>query len=318
MNPVNEDSKNLATAIFLMGPTASGKTELALSLCEQLPLEIINVDAASVYRDMNIGTAKPSPDKLALIPYHLIDIRDPAEIYCVAEFYHDALEAMSHITKKGKIPLLVGGTMFYFKTLLCGLSALPAANSKVRERIKNMMIEKTIGSLHSQLHKIDPVAANRIHPNDSQRVLRALEVFLITGKTLTELIKKPRRKLYYNIHQFGIAPINNEILQQKIAFRYNQMLTSGFEREVLALFKRSDLHVDMPSIRCIGYRQMWSYLSGKINYNEMIYQVNYATKQLAKRQMTWLRNWKNIHWLDHNKINEAYEKVSKLINKNNK
>lgn len=296
-----------------MGPTASGKTALAIALRQQLPVELISVDSALIYRGMDIGTAKPSAQELAQAPHRLLDIRDPAESYSAAEFRRDALAEMAEITQKGKIPLLVGGTMLYFKALLEGLSPLPSADPEVRQRIEQMAAEKGWEALHRQLCKIDPVAGSRIHPNDPQRLSRALEVFFISGKTLTELTKTAGEALPYDVYQFAIAPASRELLHQRIALRYDQMLASGFEAEARALFARGDLHTDMPSIRCVGYRQMWSYLSGEIDYDEMVYRGICATRQLAKRQMTWLRGWPDVHWLDSDAPELARNAVLQVV-----
>ncbi|BAO00247.1 MiaA protein [Candidatus Pantoea carbekii] len=300
-----------------MGPTASGKTSLAISLHQKLPIEIINVDSALIYRDMNIGTSKPSLQTLKLVPHHLLDIRDPAEIYSAAEFRRDALAIMENIIQKGKIPLLVGGTMFYFKVLLEGLSPLPAANYQIRQKIEGIAAKKTWSYLYHELCNIDPLTANRLHPNDTQRISRALEIFFVSGKTLTELKKNNIKKIPYKIYQFAITPENRKILHQRIALRYHQMLASNFEEEVYSLFKRGDLHINMPSIRCVGYRQMWSYLSGEINHDEMTYRGIYATQQLAKRQMTWLRNWPNLNWLSSENIHLACDAVLRVLNEKN-
>ncbi len=299
-----------------MGPTASGKTALAISLRQQLPVELISVDSALIYRGMDIGTAKPSAEELALAPHRLLDIRDPAEAYSAAEFRRDALAEMAEITQKGKIPLLVGGTMLYFKALLEGLSPLPSADPEVRQRIEQMAAEKGWEALHRQLCEIDPVASSRIHPNDPQRLSRALEVFFISGKTLTELTKTAGEALPYDVIQFAIAPASRELLHQRIALRFEQMLASGFEAEARALFARGDLHTDLPSIRCVGYRQMWSYLEGEIDYNEMVYRGICATRQLAKRQITWLRGWQNVHWLDSEHSDQALNKVLQVLGAN--
>ncbi|KJV48376.1 tRNA delta(2)-isopentenylpyrophosphate transferase [Pantoea sp. BL1] len=311
MSELNQASR--PKAIFLMGPTASGKTALAISLRQQLPVELISVDSALIYRGMDIGTAKPSAEELALAPHRLLDIRDPAEAYSAAEFRRDALAEMAEITQKGKIPLLVGGTMLYFKALLEGLSPLPSADPDVRQRIEQMAAEKGWDALHRQLYEIDPVAGSRIHPNDPQRLSRALEVFFISGKTLTELTKTSGEALPYDVYQFAIAPANRELIHQRIALRYDQMLASGFEAEARELFARGDLHTDMPSIRCVGYRQMWSYLSGEIDYDEMVYRGICATRQLAKRQMTWLRGWPNVHWLDSDEPELARNAVLQVV-----
>ena len=290
MNDVTEAS--LPKAIFLMGPTASGKTALAIALRKVLPVELISVDSALIYRGMDIGTAKPDAAELSAAPHRLLDILDPAEAYSAADFRRDALAAMADIVAAGRIPLLVGGTMLYFKALLEGLSPLPSADPEVRARIEQQAAEQGWNALHQQLQEIDPVAAARIHPNDPQRLSRALEVFFISGKTLTA---------------------SRELLHQRIEQRFHQMLASGFEAEVRALFARGDLHTDMPSIRCVGYRQMWSYLNGEIPYDEMVYRGVCATRQLAKRQVTWLRGWEGVHWLDSEQPEQALNKVLQVV-----
>ncbi|HHH0519490.1 TPA: tRNA (adenosine(37)-N6)-dimethylallyltransferase MiaA [Yersinia enterocolitica] len=300
-------------AIFIMGPTASGKTALSIALRQRLPVELVSVDSALIYRGMDIGTAKPSAEELALAPHRLIDIRDPAESYSAADFRKDALKEMADITAAGRIPLLVGGTMLYFKALLDGLSPLPSADPQVRQRIEQQAAELGWEALHQQLAEIDPVAAARIHPNDPQRLSRALEVFFISGKTLTELTKISGETLPYRVHQFAIAPVSRELLHQRIELRFHQMLDAGFETEARALFDRGDLHTDMPAIRCVGYRQMWSYLSGEIDYDEMVYRGICATRQLAKRQMTWLRGWGSVQWLDSDKPGEALDSVLQVV-----
>ncbi|WP_145579295.1 tRNA (adenosine(37)-N6)-dimethylallyltransferase MiaA [Yersinia massiliensis] len=300
-------------AIFMMGPTASGKTALSIALRQRLPVELVSVDSALIYRGMDIGTAKPSAEELALAPHRLIDIRDPAEAYSAADFRRDALKEMADITAAGRIPLLVGGTMLYFKALLDGLSPLPSADPLVRQRIEQQAAELGWEALHQQLAEIDPVAAARIHPNDPQRLSRALEVFFISGKTLTELTKISGETLPYQVHQFAIAPVSRELMHQRIELRFHQMLEAGFETEARALFDRGDLHTDLPAIRCVGYRQMWSYLSGEIDYNEMVYRGVCATRQLAKRQMTWLRGWSSVQWLDSDKPGEALDSVIQVV-----
>ncbi|NPE54645.1 tRNA (adenosine(37)-N6)-dimethylallyltransferase MiaA [Dickeya dadantii] len=292
-------------AIFIMGPTASGKTALAMALRERLPVELISVDSALIYRGMDIGTAKPSQEELARAPHRLLDILDPAEAYSAADFRRDALQAMAEITAAERIPLLVGGTMLYFKALLEGLSPLPSADAQVRQEIEERARIEGWEALHRQLSVIDPVSAARIHPNDPQRLSRALEVFFVSGNTLTELTKTSGEALPYRVHQFAIAPATRELLHERIALRFRQMLESGFETEARALFARPDLNPALPSIRCVGYRQMWSYLSGEIDYDEMVYRGICATRQLAKRQMTWLRGWEEVCWLDSDRPGEA-------------
>lgn len=311
MSEANKAS--LPWVIFLLGPTASGKSALAMALGKVLPVELISVDSALIYRGMNIGTAKPGVDELRAAPHRLLDMLDPAQTWSAAEFRREALAAMAEITAAGRIPLLVGGTMLYFKVLLEGLSPLPAANPQVRARIKQQASEQGWQALHNQLQQIDPGAAARIHPNDPQRLSRALEVFLISGKTLTELTQMSGDALPYRTCQFAIAPACRERLHQRIEQRFHQMLASGFEAEVRALFARGDLHKEMPSIRCVGYRQMWSYLAGEIPYDEMVYRGICATKQLAKRQLTWLRAWQGIHWLDSEKPEHAYNEVLQVV-----
>lgn len=306
-------NNSLPPAIFIMGPTASGKTALAMSLRQRFPVELISVDSALIYRGMDIGTAKPTAEELAQAPHRLIDIRDPAESYSAADFRADALREMAAITAEGKIPLLVGGTMLYFKALLEGLSPLPAADPEVRAQIEKQAQELGWEALHRQLQQVDPISAARIHPNDPQRLSRALEVFLISGKTLTELTKISGETLPYNVQQFAIAPATREQLHQRIALRFEQMMAAGFEAEARALFERGDLHTDLPSVRCVGYRQMWSYLEGEIGYDEMVYRGICATRQLAKRQMTWLRGWESVHWLDSDEPLQALESVAQVV-----
>ncbi|VFP88337.1 tRNA (adenosine(37)-N6)-dimethylallyltransferase MiaA [Candidatus Erwinia haradaeae] len=305
---------SLPLAIFLMGPTSSGKTRLAYLLYQVLPVELINVDSALIYRGMDIGTAKPSKMELGFAPYHLLDIRDPKEVYSVASFRHDALTAMARITRRGHIPLLVGGTMFYYKVLLEGLSFLPSSDPKIRQLIEERANETGWSFLHSQLAEIDPISAKWIHIKDSQRISRALEVFLISGKTLTELHKTSGEILQYNVFQFVIASVSRFFLHKSIECRFYRMLELGFEDEVRSLYSRGDLHSKMPSMRCVGYRQMWSYLSGDINYANMVEKTIYATRHLAKRQMTWLRSWKDdLNWLDSEKPDIAYNKILKVV-----
>ena len=286
-------------AIFLMGPTASGKSALAMELVRRLPCDIISVDSALVYRGMDIGTAKPTPAELAVAPHRLIDVRDPVQSYSAADFCQDALQEMTAITAQGRIPLLVGGTMLYYKALLEGLSPLPEADPHIRAVIEAQAAESGWGALHAELCRIDPVAGARIHPNDPQRLSRALEVFRITGKTLTELTQQQGPGLPYQTLQYAIAPQERVLLRQRIAERFDAMLALGFETEVRNLMARGDLHPELPSMRCVGYRQMWDYLSGVLDYAEMRYRGIVATNQLAKRQMTWLRGWSHpLIWLE--------------------
>ena len=305
-----QHSEHKPLAIFLMGPTASGKTDLAIQLRQHLPVEVISVDSALIYRGMDIGTAKPSKAELALAPHRLIDICDPAESYSAANFRTDALREMQEISAQGKIPLLVGGTMLYYKALLEGLSPLPSADEKVRSEIEAKAALIGWGGLHQELSKIDPISAQRINPNDSQRINRALEVFYLTGKTLTELTAQKGEALPYDILQFAIAPEQREVLHLRIEQRFHKMIELGFQQEVEKLYRRPDLNENLPSIRCVGYRQMWEYLRGDYDHDEMVFRGICATRQLAKRQITWLRGWTSpIQWLDSLQPAQALEKV---------
>lgn len=302
------------TAIFLMGPTASGKTDLAIQLYQNLPVEIISVDSALVYKEMDIGTAKPSKEELALAPHRLIDILDPAESYSAMNFREDALREMADITAQGKIPLLVGGTMLYYKALIDGLSPLPNADEKVRSEIEEKAAQVGWPALHKELEIIDPISAARINPNDSQRINRALEVFYITGKSLTELTEQKGETLPYQVLQFAIAPEDRTILHERIELRFKKMMDLGFKAEVEKLFARPDLHLDLPSIRCVGYRQMWEHLQGQYDLDEAIYRGICATRQLAKRQITWLRGWKTpITWLDSLQNEKNLKKITQAF-----
>lgn len=292
------DLTALPPAIFLMGPTASGKTDLAIELCENLPCEIISVDSALIYRSMDIGTAKPNQEELKKAPHKLINILDPAQSYSVAEFRRDALNAMAEITERGNIPLLVGGTMMYYKALIDGLSPLPESDSSVRKMIQSQANELGWDLLHQQLAKIDPSSAKRIHPNDPQRLMRALEVYHLTNNSMSDLMATKSDPIPYNVKQFSIAPEDRKVLHERIALRFQLMIEAGFQTEVENLRARGDLHLDLPSIRCVGYRQMWQYLDGEFNFDQMCEKSIAATRQLAKRQLTWLRSWKNIYALD--------------------
>ncbi|AAY95974.1 tRNA (adenosine(37)-N6)-dimethylallyltransferase MiaA [Pseudomonas protegens] len=299
----------LPPAIFLMGPTAAGKTDLAIELTKVLPCELISVDSALVYRGMDIGTAKPSRELLAQFPHRLIDILDPAESYSAADFRTDALAAMADITARGKIPLLVGGTMLYYKALLEGLADMPAADPQVRAELEEEAARLGWQALHDQLAAVDPESAARIHPNDPQRLTRALEVYRVSGLTMTahrqrqlaqstEAGASGRSQLPYTVANLAIAPANRQVLHQRIAQRFTQMLEQGFIDEVVALRSRSDLHAGLPSIRAVGYRQVWDHLDGKLTSAEMQERGIIATRQLAKRQFTWLRSWADLQWLD--------------------
>ncbi|WP_222836974.1 tRNA (adenosine(37)-N6)-dimethylallyltransferase MiaA [Buchnera aphidicola] len=273
-----------------MGPTACGKSQLAIDLRKYLPIELISVDSALIYHGMDIGTDKPSPSILSNHPHRLLNIKDPSEYYSAFEFKHDALKAITDIIQLGKIPCLVGGTMFYYHTLLHESSILPSSNVKLRE----FLLQENKNTLHKKLQSIDPISANRIHKNDFQRLLRALEIFYLSGKNLTEFKKSNSNELPYNIFQFAIMPPNKEWLNNKIELRTKKILDLDFQKEVETLFLRGDLHINLPSIRCIGYRQMWEYLEYKNSYKEMFNKIIYATRKLAKHQLTWIKKWKNL------------------------
>lgn len=283
-----------------MGPTAAGKTALAIELCQHLDTEVVSVDSALVYKGMDIGTAKPDADELALAPHHLIDIIDPLESYSVADFRKDACRHIDALHQQGKVPILVGGTMMYFKGLIDGLSPLPEADPGIRAQLEIEANQLGWPELHKQLTYIDPQAAEKISENDSQRINRALEVYRISGKTMTELQQQKQAPLPYEFHQFAIAPSDRKVLHQRIEQRFQIMLDQGFKNEVLTLYQREDLHPDLPSIRCVGYRQMWEHLAGECDYEQMVFKGVAATRQLAKRQLTWLRGWPQLTWLETN------------------
>ncbi len=288
-------------AIFLMGPTAAGKSAFAIEIAHQIPAEIISVDSAMVYKGMNIGTGKPTLAERQGVPHHLIDIRDPKDTYSAAEFAGDARKLMAEITQRGKIPLLVGGTMLYFKALQQGLSALPSANPNVRAALLDEAQKIGWEAMHQRLAEIDPDSAARIHPNDPQRIQRALEVYKITGQKMSQLLGARQVDLIgnYHIHAFVLSPTERHVLHQKIEQRFHQMLAAGFVAEVEDLFKRGDLNIHMPAMRAVGYRQVWGYLAGEYDYGEMVYKAIVATRQLAKRQLTWLRSLSDIIWLSN-------------------
>ena len=301
---------NKAKIISLMGPTASGKTAFAMELYDKYPIDIISVDSALIYRGMDIGSAKPTKQEQQEYPHKLIDICDPAESYSAANFRHDAIEEIEKSLSNGRTPLLVGGTMLYFKALIEGLSPLPAADSDIRQQIEEKANKLGWQAIHEELKKVDPVSAQRIHPNDPQRLNRALEVYLISGKSLTELTQESGEALPYDIMQLAIMPGDRAELHQRIEQRFLQMLDQGFEDEVKTLMLRSDLHTNLPSIRCVGYRQMWEYLNGDISYDEMVFKGICATRQLAKRQITWLRGWKQpITWLNQDNKDTVFKHI---------
>lgn len=286
-------------AICLMGPTASGKTDLALKLADQLNVQIISVDSALVYRGLDIGSAKPSVEEQSKAPHELIDICDPSQPYSAADFCRDATLAIARAVEAGKTPLLVGGTMLYFKALLEGLSDLPEADSTIREQIEAEALSLGWPALHEKLKQVDPVSAEKIHPNHSQRLGRALEVFRITGKPLSSFQAQLRGGLIdrYNWVQIAVAPRDRKVIHARIEKRFAKMLDLGLIEEVRALKQRGDLSPDLPAVRAVGYRQVWQHLEGEFDREELLDRGIAATRQLAKRQFTWLRKWPDLQWV---------------------
>ena len=273
-----------------MGPTASGKTGLAVRLHDHFPCDLISVDSALVYRGMDIGTAKPDAEMLARAPHRLINLRDPAESYSAAEFRDDALREMAEITRQGRVPVLVGGTMLYFRALLEGLSELPPADEDLRRELSRRLAEEGLESLHGELRHRDPVAAARIEPTDRQRILRAHEVMALSGRTLSHMQAAHRRPgAPYRFLKLVVAPAARAELHRRIEQRFDQMLAEGFEQEMRSLFARTDLSPELPAMRAVGYRQGWGWLAGDFDRQEMRERTLAATRQLAKRQLTWLR-----------------------------
>jgi tRNA dimethylallyltransferase len=309
MKPTNPQKP---PAIFLMGPTASGKTALAMQLYQQFPVELISVDSALVYRGLNIGTAKPSPAELTATPHQLIDIRAIPDTYSVENFRRDALEAMADITARGHIPLLVGGTMLYFRALQQGLSPLPAADPEIRTKLQDRLQTIGLDALRAELSHVDPQTAARVQ--DTQRIIRALEVWQKTGKPLSELQAQKGEAMPYRVLKMVCAPTTRHLLHQRIQQRFAQMLASGFEEEVAKLMINPALHAELPALRSVGYRQMWAYLQGHYHRPEMIARSEAATRQLAKRQLTWLRSEPAIHWLpESEQLSMALQLTSQFI-----
>jgi len=291
--------RSLPSAIFVMGPTASGKTDLAVALARELPVDVISVDSALVYRGMDIGTAKPEPELLAEVPHALVDILDPEESYSAARFREDALARMEASRAAGRVPLLVGGTMLYYHALQYGLSDLPSADPELRARLQARLAEEGGVALHRELARLDPVAAARIHPNDPQRLLRALEVIERSGRPLSELQAGCRGEaLRWRVLKLVRVPQDRQVLHERIARRFHRMLELGFEEEVARLLARPGIHPELPSMRAVGYRQMAAYLLGNCTREEMIEGGIVATRQLAKRQFTWLRREEKATWLE--------------------
>jgi len=278
-------------AVFLMGPTASGKTDLALKIAAEFPCEIVSVDSVMIYRDMDIGSAKPGKEVLRACPHHLIDILDPAEVYSAANFRADALRLIREIHGRGNVPLLTGGTMLYFSTLQRGLSVMPGANARIRQRINRLAAQYGWEVMHARLEQVDPQAATNIHPNDPQRIQRALEVYEASGIPISAWRARSKSPVQeFRPLKLALIPEDRSLLHQRIRHRFEAMLENGFLDEVEVLWQRKELHSDLPSIRSVGYRQAWQYLAGKCSYEAMRETAIIATRQLAKRQLTWLRS----------------------------
>ncbi len=304
--------QKLPVAIFVMGPTAAGKTELAVELARQLPVDVISVDSALVYRGMDIGTAKPDRELLREIPHALVDVCEPQEAYSAARFRVDALKIMRKSTSVGRIPLLVGGTMLYFRALEQGLSDLPESDPEIRGALQRRLQQDGSAVLHRELQQQDPESAKRIHSNDPQRILRALEVLAITGQPLSRLQEQQGEKLPYNILKLVKAPRERTLLHERIALRFDVMLQNGFEEEVRSLMAHPGFSPQLPSMRAVGYRQMIEYLQGNCSREEMREKGIIATRQLAKRQLTWLRRENAANWL-HEEQGDALEQAQKFI-----
>ena len=285
--------------VCLMGPTASGKTHLAMQLVSHFPMQIINVDSALVYRGMNIGTAKPSRDELTRVPHRLLDICDPSESYSAGRFCKEALHEIETILAHNQIPLLVGGTMLYFRMLQFGVASLPEADPSIRTEIEANAKKQGWQMLHAQLAKVDPPIAKQLHPHDSQRITRALEVYRLTGEPLSKLqTKQLKTESPYEFINLALAPKDRSVLHARIEKRFHLMLKQGFIDEVKKLCTRGDLHANSPSMRTVGYRQIWAYLEGEYDDETMIQKSVAATRQLARRQLIWLRRWPNVQWFD--------------------
>ena len=306
---------NRPLAVAIMGPTASGKTAAALAIASEIPSEIISVDSALVYRGMDIGTAKPSPEERAAVPHHLIDILDPGESYSVMQFRKDALRLVAEIQSRGRLPLLVGGTMLYFKGLRDGLDDLPQADLALRAQLDMEIARHGTPALHARLRELDPATAERLKPTDTQRVQRALEIIALTGKPMSELLAKgSKEELPFDLMSFALEPSDRSVLHRRIADRFDAMLAAkpGLLEETDALRARGDLHPGLPSIRCVGYRQAWEFLSGEIDRATLRDKGIAATRQLAKRQLTWLRSMPERIVIDCLSVNPAGQLLALL------
>lgn len=299
-------------AVLIMGATATGKTDLAVKLAEQFPVELISVDSALIYREMNVGTAKPGQDVLNKTPHYLVDILDPNESWSAWEFVQQASQLIREINARGNIPVLVGGTMMYFNALEQGLNDLPMADEETRSILNERLQNEGLAVLYEQLIKVDVATAAKVKSTDPQRIMRALEVFQLTGKPMSKLLQQARNRPEFDFKRVILdVPVRTE-LHQRIEQRFEIMMDQGFEQEVMALRNRGDLNLEMPSMRCVGYRQMWQYLEGNLSYQEMVSKSVIATRQLAKRQLTWLRKYEQVMRLDYR--NYSYSEVCQYLN----
>ena len=306
-------AQDAPAVLVLAGPTGAGKTEWAVRVAESAPVEIVSVDSALVYRGLDIGTAKPAPELRQRIPHHLIDIRDPAESYSAGEFVHDATAIIRDIHARGKVPLLVGGTMLYFRALLHGLAPLPQASAELRRTLDERAAVEGWPALHAELARVDPAAAARIHPNDPQRIQRALEVYYATGRPISELQAATRSPLAgARLRKWALVPADRSSLHRRLERRFHNMLELGFLEEVVRLRERGDLTAHHPAIRAVGYRQLWAHLAGECTLAEAVRDGIAATRQLAKRQLTWLRADRTFEWLDPDDP-RAYERWKREV-----
>ena len=299
-------------AILLMGATATGKTELAVKLAEQFPVEIISVDSALIYKDMDIGTAKPDAELLQRAPHFLIDIINPSQRWSAWDFVKQATGLISEINARGNIPLLVGGTMMYFNALEQGLNNLPMADEAIRQQLNQQCEDEGLDSLYAELSSIDPPTAARLKATDPQRIMRALEVYRLSGRTMSEFLQQQQNRPAINFRRLILDVSERIELHQRIEQRFNVMLEQGFEQEVIELRQRADLNLTLPSMRCVGYRQMWMYLDGNYSYTEMVNKSVVATRQLAKRQLTWLRKYEDVKRVDYRGY--SFSEVCQYVN----
>lgn len=309
MQPVSQPLSDLPQVICIMGPTASGKTSLAIELAKQINGEIISVDSALVYLDMDIGTAKPDQEERQGIPHHLIDLLSPENTYSVANFLHDAQRSIDDIIKKGKMPIMAGGTMMYFNAMINGINQLPSADQEVRDKIQKDIEQHGLANAHETLKQVDPVSADKIHPNDPQRITRALEVYWQSKIPLSEWQSREKQRLPFDFKNFFIMPQERKLLHDNIALRFDQMLNNGFLGEVEALRDKYQLHLDLPALRSVGYRQVWLHLHGEYNFEEMRERGIIATRQLAKRQITWLNSFNEVNHL----VSGSEYNITKLL-----